>query len=188
MHYARRAQLCTAENELAHPEECKLTTRSDSSSSLGVSVHTSGSTPQEPNDRKRQQYFTFIVPTLVFFFAGLKLKQISRCFTSAGVLLNSAGPGKMRAAVNSVAQRPVAAVFPSPDRSRLVSSLVFQQASPVDSRSRCVRAAASDADPERIGLQKDDGEEATFAPLDASSSGGLGGTTNDVFGPLVCFP
>ena len=103
-------------------------------------------------------------------------------------LLNSAGPGKMRAAVNSVAQRPVAAVFPSPDRSRLVSSLVFQQPSSVDSRRRCVRVAASDADPERIGLQKDDGEEATFAPLDASSSGGLGGTTNDVFGPLVCFP
>jgi hypothetical protein len=48
---------------------------------------------------------------------------------------------------------------------------------------RCVWAAASD-DQERISLHKDDGE-ATFAPLDASSTGGLGGTSSDVFGPLV---
>lgn len=51
-------------------------------------------------------------------------------------------------------------------------------------RSRCVRVATSDRDQEQISLQKDEGE-ATFAPLDASSSGGLGGTSSDVFGPLV---
>lgn len=51
--------------------------------------------------------------------------------------------------------------------------------------SRCVWADALDPDDQdKISLQKDNGE-ATFAPLDASSSGGLGGTSSDVFGPLV---
>ena len=94
----------------------------------------------------------------------------------------------MRArAVYSVAPRSVACVPPAPDRSRLASAILVQHLSPADCRSRCVRAAALDPDQERIGLQKDDGEEATFAPLDASSSGGLGGTSSDVFGPLVRF-
>lgn len=51
-------------------------------------------------------------------------------------------------------------------------------------RGLFVQVAASDPDQQQINLQKDDGE-ATFAPLDASSSGGLGGTSSDVFGPLV---
>jgi hypothetical protein len=47
-------------------------------------------------------------------------------------------------------------------------------------------AALEDDGREHVKLHKEGGE-ATFAALDADSTGGLGGTSSDVFGPLVCW-